>query len=94
MDIIMLYTQLNKIEPNKYNMKRHETTCKVGKIIELKSDETKSKSVCNIKYTPLLCWFYIEAIDISHISEEKHLHNILFSSYELSKLYNYTIMMD
>lgn len=83
---------------NKYNIKLHEKSCKVGKIIESKKnkteslqmitndseidlDETKSDSVSNIEYTPLLCRFF-EAMDISHISEEKHVQIMMFSSYE------------
>lgn len=78
---------------NKYNIKLHEKSCKVGKIIESKKNETESlqmitndseidsDSVSTIEYTPLLCRFF-EAMDISHISEEKHVHIMIFSSYE------------
>ncbi len=76
---------------NKYNIKLHEKSCKVGKIVESKKNETESpqiitidsdaNSVSNIEYIPLLCDFF-EAMDISHFSKEKLVEIIMFSSYE------------
>ncbi len=72
---------------NKFNMKQHESICKVRKIVENKQNEKKhseeilTETIQDIEYTPLLCRFF-DAMDISHISEGRHVQNVLCSSYQ------------
>jgi hypothetical protein len=75
-----------KVFRKKCNVIYHESSCKVKKIVEQKQmDETKESDKKSpsetFEYTPLLCKFF-DAMDMSHISEEKHTNHMLYSSYE------------
>lgn len=55
------------------------------KTVPVKDKDLENLSISNMvkdNYIPLLCRFYIKAVDISHISEEKHIQNMLYKSYE------------
>jgi hypothetical protein len=84
-----------KVFKEKCNMRAHQSSCKIKKIVEIKENDSKPEEekveddsdteevipkVCD-HYISLLCRFF-EAVDISHILEEKHIHNMLYLSYE------------
>ncbi len=65
-------------------MKYHESSCKVKKIVEQINENKDSKlKLTNdkVEYIPLLCRFF-DAVDVSHISEERQLQIMMLSSYE------------
>lgn len=92
-----------KVFKEKCNMKAHQSSCKIKKIVEIKENNSKTieensdteeviSKVSDDEYVspfeepgktiiPLLGRFF-DAVDISHILEEKHIHNMLYLSYE------------
>lgn len=69
------------IESNDAEMDTKEEETKEN-IVSDAEDENITETIINSDvYIPLLRRFY-EAVDISHISEEKHIQNMLYSSYE------------